>query len=167
MPRSQQSTPKRKKQKGPRWIHDFSCCGNSISCIPRRCAFTKRVGLVETGRGPKRHTAATKLPTPTSAARVHPDPERGEMGVNLAGIEIILTCAKRWPEMQHQMEAFTTFVQQEIVRGLKSVPRGRQQCVGARLPAEGNSRGISEDVNRALRDRDPCSVVVGTKKVKS
>src|ERR1700716_1564591 len=40
-----------------------------------------------------------------------------EMGVNLAGVEIILNMRRKIAEMQHQMEAFTSFVQQELSRG--------------------------------------------------
>jgi MerR family transcriptional regulator/heat shock protein HspR len=43
-----------------------------------------------------------------------------EMGVNLAGIEIILNMREKMAEMQMQMEAFTSFVQQELARGLRS-----------------------------------------------
>ena len=46
-----------------------------------------------------------------------------EMGVNLAGIEIILNMREKMAEMQHQMEAFTSFVQQELSRSLRSVAR--------------------------------------------
>jgi MerR family transcriptional regulator/heat shock protein HspR len=42
------------------------------------------------------------------------------MGVNLAGIEIILNMREKMAEMQHQMEAFTNFVQQELSRGMQS-----------------------------------------------
>src|SRR5207245_6848379 len=43
-----------------------------------------------------------------------------DMGVNLAGIEIILNMREKMAEMQRQMEAFTAFVQQELSRGLRS-----------------------------------------------
>jgi MerR family transcriptional regulator/heat shock protein HspR len=43
-----------------------------------------------------------------------------EMGVNLAGIEIILNMREKMSEMQRQMEAFTSFVQQELSRGLRT-----------------------------------------------
>ena len=60
-----------------------------------------------------------------------------EMGVNLAGIEIILNMREKMAEMQHQMEAFTSFVQQELSRGLRSVTaRPPGQCPGARPAAE-------------------------------
>jgi len=42
------------------------------------------------------------------------------MGVNLAGIEIILNMRERMAEMQRQMEEFTQFVQQELSRSLSS-----------------------------------------------
>jgi MerR family transcriptional regulator/heat shock protein HspR len=46
-----------------------------------------------------------------------------EMGVNLAGIEIILNMREKMSEMQRQMQAFTEFVQQELSRGLNSVQK--------------------------------------------
>ena len=42
------------------------------------------------------------------------------MGVNLAGIEIILNRREKMGEMQRQMEEFTVFVQRELSRGLRS-----------------------------------------------
>jgi len=53
-----------------------------------------------------------------------------------AGIEIILTWAKRWRN-QHQMEAFTTFVRRLSRDSV--VPRGANIALRA-SPAEGNSR---------------------------
>jgi MerR family transcriptional regulator/heat shock protein HspR len=56
------------------------------------------------------------------------------MGVNLAGIEIILNMREKMAEMQHQMEAFTTFVQQELTRGLRSVNARPQGNALVRVP---------------------------------
>ena len=47
-----------------------------------------------------------------------------QMGVNLAGIEIILNMREKMAEMQRQMQTFTAFVQQELARGLPQ--RGRR-----------------------------------------
>jgi len=57
-----------------------------------------------------------------------------EMGVNLAGIEIILNMREKMAEMQHQMEAFTSFVQQELARGLRSATARPQDDALARVP---------------------------------
>jgi MerR family transcriptional regulator/heat shock protein HspR len=41
-----------------------------------------------------------------------------ELGVNLAGIEIILHMRERMMEMEHQMEEFIRYVQQDLARSL-------------------------------------------------
>ena len=84
---------------------------------PQTLRLYERVGLLK----PSRSQGNTRLYT-------DPDLERleviltltREMGVNLAGIEIILNMREKMAEMQHQMEAFTSFVQQELSRGLRS-----------------------------------------------
>ena len=40
-----------------------------------------------------------------------------ELGVNLAGIEIILNMRERMTQMRHQMEQFLQLLQQELARG--------------------------------------------------
>ena len=85
---------------------------------PQTLRLYERVGLLK----PSRSQGNTRLYT-------DPDLERleviltltREMGVNLAGIEIILNMREKMAEMQRQMEAFTSFVQQELARGLRSV----------------------------------------------
>ncbi len=70
-----------------------------------------------------------------------------EMGVNLAGIEIILNMREKMAEMQHQMEAFTTFVQQELSRGLRSA--------GARPPEDALVRVPPPKLFRVFRKGAP------------
>ena len=41
-----------------------------------------------------------------------------DLGVNLAGIEVVLNMREKMLEMQRQMEAFVEFVRQEVARGL-------------------------------------------------
>ena len=43
-----------------------------------------------------------------------------EMGVNLAGIEIILNMRDKMSDMQRQMEQFMQFVRQELAPALRS-----------------------------------------------
>lgn len=41
-----------------------------------------------------------------------------ELGVNLAGVEIILNMRERMEQMQHEVNEFMTYVKQEMTRGL-------------------------------------------------
>jgi MerR family transcriptional regulator/heat shock protein HspR len=57
------------------------------------------------------------------------------MGVNLAGIEIILNMREKMAEMQRQMQAFTGFVRQELARSLDSARQKSPQNALVKLPA--------------------------------
>ena len=56
-----------------------------------------------------------------------------EMGVNLAGIEIILNMREKMGEMQRQMQTFTQFVQNELSRGLRSASEPASRSALVRL----------------------------------
>ena len=76
-----------------------------------------------------------------------------ELGVNLAGVEIILNLRERMAQMQHEVNEFMGYVKQEMVRGLgdweqrlstamvKSAP-GSLGRTNADAPAAGRSRGL-------------------------
>ena len=57
-----------------------------------------------------------------------------EMGVNLAGIEIILNMREKINEMQRQMKAFAEFVQHELSRGLQSAQHKPSRDALVRVP---------------------------------
>src|ERR1700720_929568 len=85
---------------------------------PQTLRLYERVGLLK----PSRSQGNTRLYTDGDLERLEVILTlTRDMGVNLAGIEIILNMREKMGEMQHQMEAFTTFVQHELARGLKSV----------------------------------------------
>jgi MerR family transcriptional regulator, heat shock protein HspR len=87
---------------------------------PQTLRLYERVGLLK----PSRSEGNTRLYTEADLERLEMILTlTREMGVNLAGIEIILNMREKMAEMQRQMEAFTEFVQQELSRGL----RGAQQ----------------------------------------
>lgn len=48
-----------------------------------------------------------------------------ELGVNLAGIEIILNMREKMMEMERQVEEFIRFVREELSRGLSGAPERR------------------------------------------
>jgi MerR family transcriptional regulator/heat shock protein HspR len=85
---------------------------------PQTLRLYERVGLLK----PSRSEGNTRLYTDADLERLEVILTlTREMGVNLAGIEIILNMREKMGEMQRQMEAFTSFVQQELARGLRSV----------------------------------------------
>lgn len=60
-----------------------------------------------------------------------------EMGVNLAGIEIILNMRDKMLDMEQQMQEFLSFVQQQIARGIPAADerRIRNAIVRVQKPA--------------------------------
>jgi MerR family transcriptional regulator/heat shock protein HspR len=84
---------------------------------PQTLRLYERVGLLK----PSRSDGNTRLYTDSDLERLEVILTlTREMGVNLAGIEIILNMREKMAEMQRQMEAFTSFVQQELSRGMRS-----------------------------------------------
>jgi MerR family transcriptional regulator/heat shock protein HspR len=117
MPRSNVN-PKRKKARAGYMI---SAVAELYKLHPQTLRLYERVGLLK----PSRSEGNTRLYTDSDLERLEVILTlTREMGVNLAGIEIILNMREKMAEMQHQMEAFTTFVQQELARGLRlATPR--------------------------------------------
>ena len=98
---------------------------------PQTLRLYERVGLLK----PSRSDGNTRLYTDSDLERLEVILTlTREMGVNLAGIEIILNMREKMAEMQHQMEAFTTFVQQELSRGMRSAGSRTQGDALARIP---------------------------------
>ena len=58
-----------------------------------------------------------------------------DLGVNLAGIEIILNMRERMQKMQEEMQAFVEYVQKEILPPLPPGPGAHPERLGARRPA--------------------------------
>src|ERR1700731_3851050 len=107
--------PKRKKARAGYMI---SAVAELYKLHPQTLRLYERVGLLK----PSRSDGNPRLYTDSDLERLEVILTlTREMGVNLAGIEIILNMREKMAEMQHQMEAFTSFVQQELSRGLKSV----------------------------------------------
>ena len=98
---------------------------------PQTLRLYERVGLLK----PSRSEGNTRLYTGADLERLDVILTlTREMGVNLAGIEIILNMREKMAEMQRQMEAFTSFVQQELSRGLRSASARPKGNALARVP---------------------------------
>jgi MerR family transcriptional regulator, heat shock protein HspR len=82
---------------------------------PQTLRLYERVGLLK----PSRSQGNTRLYTDEDLERLEVILNlTRELGVNLAGIEIILNMRDKMGEMQAQMEAFITFVRNEMARNL-------------------------------------------------
>ena len=119
--------PKRKKARAGYMI---SAVAELYKLHPQTLRLYERVGLLK----PSRSDGNTRLYTDSDLERLEVILTlTREMGVNLAGIEIILNMREKMAEMQHQMEAFTSFVQHELSRGLRSVAARPQEGALARV----------------------------------
>jgi MerR family transcriptional regulator/heat shock protein HspR len=80
---------------------------------PQTLRLYERVGLLK----PSRSQGNTRLYTDSDLERLEVILNlTRELGVNLAGIEIILNMRDKMGEMQAQMEAFIKYVRQEVTR---------------------------------------------------
>jgi MerR family transcriptional regulator, heat shock protein HspR len=85
---------------------------------PQTLRLYERVGLLK----PSRSQGNTRLYTDQDLERLEIILNlTRELGVNLAGIEIILNMRDKMSEMQQQMEAFIGFVRNELTHGFRSV----------------------------------------------
>ena len=87
---------------------------------PQTLRLYERVGLLK----PSRSQGNTRLYTDADLERLEVILNlTRELGVNLAGIEIILNMRDKMAEMQEQMEKFIEFVRNEVARDLTAENR--------------------------------------------
>lgn len=90
---------------------------------PQTLRLYERVGLLK----PSRSQGNTRLYTDSDLERLEVILNlTREMGVNLAGIEIILNMRDKMAEMQAQMDAFIKFVRNEVARSFVTEERRRR-----------------------------------------
>jgi MerR family transcriptional regulator, heat shock protein HspR len=97
---------------------------------PQTLRLYERVGLLT----PSRSQGNTRLYTDSDLERLEVILNlTRELGVNLAGIEIILNMREKMAEMQAQMEDFIQFVRSEMARNiaLRHDPRAKSAIVRA------------------------------------
>jgi len=121
-------TSKRKKARAGYMI---SAVAELYKLHPQTLRLYERVGLLK----PSRSDGNTRLYTDSDLERLEVILTlTREMGVNLAGIEIILNMREKMAEMQQQMETFTSFVHQELSRGMRSATSRSQGSALVRVP---------------------------------
>jgi len=87
---------------------------------PQTLRLYERAGLLK----PSRSQGNTRLYTDQDLERLEVILTlTRDMGVNLAGIEIILNMRDKMSEMQQQMEAFISFVRGELAKGFTAEDR--------------------------------------------
>jgi len=108
-------TPKpRKKAKAGYMI---SAVAELYQLHPQTLRLYERVGLLK----PSRSQGNTRLYTDEDLERLEIILNlTRELGVNLAGIEIILNMRDKMAEMQSQMEAFIQFVRSEVAQNFQA-----------------------------------------------
>src|SRR5579872_6201553 len=116
--------PIRASKKKARAGYMISAVSELYQLHPQTLRLYERVGLLK----PSRSEGNTRLYTDADLERLEVILTlTREMGVNLAGIEIILNMREKMSEMQRQMESFTSFVQQELARGMRSAGARQQE----------------------------------------
>ncbi|MDR3720140.1 MAG: helix-turn-helix transcriptional regulator [Candidatus Acidoferrales bacterium] len=99
---------------------------------PQTLRLYERVGLLK----PSRSQGNTRLYTDSDLERLEVILNlTRELGVNLAGIEIILNMRDKMGEMQSQMEAFIKFVRNEVARDfIAGVDRSARNAIVRAAP---------------------------------
>jgi MerR family transcriptional regulator, heat shock protein HspR len=110
--------PRKKAKAG----YMISAVAELYNLHPQTLRLYERVGLLK----PSRSQGNTRLYTDSDLERLEVILNlTRELGVNLAGIEIILNMRDKMAEMQSQMEAFIRFVRSEVARNF-TAPDQRQ-----------------------------------------
>ena len=121
-------SPRKKSRAG----YMISSVAELYGLHPQTLRLYERVGLLK----PSRSQGNTRLYTDADLERLEVILTlTREMGVNLAGIEIILNMREKMAEMQRQMQAFTVFVRQELARSMDSARQKSPRNALVRLPA--------------------------------
>ena len=123
--------PIRTSKKRGRAGYMISAVAELYNLHPQTLRLYERVGLLK----PSRSEGNTRLYTESDLERLEVILTlTREMGVNLAGIEIILNMREKIGEMQRQMKAFAEFVQHELSRDLHSVQHKPSRDALVRVP---------------------------------
>jgi MerR family transcriptional regulator, heat shock protein HspR len=123
--------PIRTSKKRGRAGYMISAVAELYNLHPQTLRLYERVGLLK----PSRSEGNTRLYTDSDLERLEVILTlTREMGVNLAGIEIILNMREKISEMQRQMKAFAEFVQHELSRDLQSVHQKPSRDALMRVP---------------------------------
>ncbi len=115
-------TPRGRKKKKTRTGYMISAVAELYNLHPQTLRLYERLGLLK----PSRTQGNTRLYTQEDLARLEIILTlTRDLGVNLAGIEVVLNMREKMLEMQRQMEAFVEYVRQELAQGLTAAQERR------------------------------------------
>lgn len=104
-----------KAKKKARAGYMISAVANLYKIHPQTLRLYERQGLLK----PSRSQGNTRLYTDEDLERLEVILNlTRELGVNLAGVEIILNMREKMVEMEHQMQGFIRYVREELMRDL-------------------------------------------------
>jgi MerR family transcriptional regulator/heat shock protein HspR len=83
-----------------------------------------------------------------------------DLGVNLAGVEIILNMRRRMEQMQHEVNEFMEYVKRELARGLDDWSAALARPSSSRRPPIWSAPPARRRRDRALRSRSNARLVV-------
>lgn len=116
------------KKKG-RAAYMISAVAEQYGIHPQTLRLYEREGLLR----PSRTEGNTRLYTDEDLQRLEVILSlTRDMGVNLAGVDIILGLREKMQHMQKQMEEFVTFVQRELMDGSLTASSAREALVPLR-----------------------------------
>jgi len=111
-----------KGKKRARAAYMISAVAELYKIHPQTLRLYERQGLLK----PSRSQGNTRLYTDADLERLEVILNLArDMGVNLAGIEIVLNMREKMMEMERQMQDFIEFVREELARGLSSTQERR------------------------------------------
>ena len=93
-------------------VYMISAVAELYGIHPQTLRLYEREGLLR----PSRTGGNTRVYTDADLAQLQTIRNLRELGVNLAGVEIILNMRKKMQQMQEEIARFTEFIQQELVR---------------------------------------------------
>lgn len=136
-------------------LHDEPCYVISIAAKlvdlhPQTLRYYERLGLVV----PSRTKGRVRLYSPSDVERLQRISRLvDELGVNLAGVEVILNMTERMAEMQQEMEALRVELEAEIER-LRQLLDERSRNLPTVRRRQLQSGRTTGELRRMNRDRD-------------
>jgi len=122
--------PPRGRRKKGRAGYMISAVAELYKIHPQTLRLYERHGLLK----PSRSQGNTRLYTESDLERLEVILTlTREMGVNLAGIEVVLNMREKMIQMEQQMEEFIRFIQEELGRNLPRAAERRQRNALVRL----------------------------------
>jgi MerR family transcriptional regulator/heat shock protein HspR len=147
MPRGRRSTsaePVTKPGGGAGRFYMISVVAKAYGIHPQTLRLYEREGLLK----PSRTEGNTRLYSEEDLRQLEVILNlTRDLGVNLAGVEIVLNMRHKMEQMQEEMSAFVAWVRQELARAAQEGWQERLQQALVRLPPTPLTRAASEGVS--------------------